>query len=260
MPESDLSIQIQSRDIDVLQSLFESRVMTSLHIAALHFGGKEPAAKKRIQKLKAAKLITDRKRQVNEPSVLFLARKAFAILEAKGILEKYPALGLASFEKRTQVADATIRHELEVLDVKTAICSAIKKAPNLAIDEFTTWPALNAFEATIQSERLQRIVKPDGFIQISQDDGEGKWGHSLFLELDRSSETQEILALKAACYAEHYRSGGFALRNGGTRTEFDKFPFRVLFVLKTAERRNNTAEKSLANQSSDPHPGTSFHT
>jgi hypothetical protein len=32
-----------------------------------------------------------------------------------------------------------------------------------------------------------------------------------------------------------------AERNGAPRSEFRDFPFRVLFVFKTAERRNNTA-------------------
>ena len=44
------------------------------------------------------------------------------------------------------------------------------------------------------------------------------------------------------CFGE-YRSGGFAVRNGAPRSDYKKFPFRVLMVFKTAERRNNTAER-----------------
>lgn len=71
--------------------------------------------------------------------------------------------------------------------------------------------------------------------------------HTFFLELDRSSETQEKLVARAGSYLDYYRSGGFAVRNGGTRADFKEYPFRVLMVFKTAERRNNTAERLLQN-------------
>ena len=65
--------------------------------------------------------------------------------------------------------------------------------------------------------------------------------------MDRSSEIQETLVAKAGCYLDYYRRGGFAVRNGATRDDYKKFPFRVLMVFKTAERRNNTAERLLQN-------------
>jgi len=48
-----------------------------------------------------------------------------------------------------------------------------------------------------------------------------------------------------ARYANYYRSGGFAARNGAPRSEFRDYPFRVLLVFKTGERRNNFAERIL---------------
>lgn len=50
---------------------------------------------------------------------------------------------------------------------------------------------------------------------------------------------------KADSYREFYKSGGFAARNGAARTDFKAYPFRVLMVFKSAERRNNTAERLL---------------
>jgi hypothetical protein len=44
---------------------------------------------------------------------------------------------------------------------------------------------------------------------------------------------------------QYYQSGGYAERSGASRTDFKKFPFRVLIVLESAARRNNLAE-SLA--------------
>jgi hypothetical protein len=91
-------------------------------------------------------------------------------------------------------------------------------------------------------------VKPDGFIRIHETDASGsKFEHAFFLELDRSSETQDKLVAKAVCYLDYYRRGGFAVRNRATRDDYKKFPFRVLMVFKSAERRNNTAERLLQN-------------
>src|SRR4051794_2923535 len=83
MPESVL---LQSRDFELLKGLFESRVLTLSHIASLHFEGRDEAAKKRVQKLKAGGFIGERPRRVNEPGILFLTRKGFTALESEGLL------------------------------------------------------------------------------------------------------------------------------------------------------------------------------
>ncbi len=57
---------------------------------------------------------------------------------------------------------------------------------------------------------------------------------------------QERLAAKAAGYVNHYKSGGFAHRLGHAREEYSAFPFRVLMVFKSEERRDNTARTLLA--------------
>src|SRR5205823_4480357 len=112
MPNPHTSpINIQDRDFALLGGLFESRVMTAAHIAALYFGGSKEAGKKRLQKLKSAGLIGERKRRVNEPAVLFLTRKGFSLLGNEGQLEDFPRLSATAFEKRADVSALTIRHE-----------------------------------------------------------------------------------------------------------------------------------------------------
>lgn len=69
------SLQLQDRDLALLRGLFECRVMTTDHATALYFDGKNEAAKKRLQKLKTAGLISERPRRAFEPSILFLTRK-----------------------------------------------------------------------------------------------------------------------------------------------------------------------------------------
>jgi hypothetical protein len=238
------STALQNRDFELLRGLFESRVMTAAHIAALYFDGKKEAAKKRLQKIKAEGLIGERKRRVNEPSVLSLTRKGHALLEKRELLSAFPKLAEAVFEKRASVSDLTLRHELEVMDVKAAFHSALKTSEIFTITEFSTWPRLHEFTARRGPGSEEVLVKPDGFIRIEEKEKDGGLSeHTFFLEVDRSSETQQTLVNRADCYLDYYKSGGFAARNGAARSDYKKFPFRVLIVLKNAERRNNTAER-----------------
>lgn len=243
-------ISLQDRDFALLRGLFECRVMTNDHATALYFDGKNEAAKKRLQKLKASGLISERPRRTFEPSILFLTRKGLMLLQEKGVLTKYPSFDLPVLERRTHVSDRTISHELEVMDVKTAFHAAMKTTGSFTIDEFSTWPLLNEFRAYRPGyDGAEAPVKPDGFIRIHEKAKDGSvWELTpFFLELDRSSEVQETLVIKAVCYRDYYRRGGFAVRNGATRDDFKKFPFLVLMVLQNAERRNNTALHLLQN-------------
>jgi hypothetical protein len=244
----DDSLQLQARDFVLLCGLFECRVMTAGHIAALYFDGKREYTKKRLQKLKASGFIRERRRQVNEPSILFLTQKAFKLLKNNGHLSEYPSLGTNSFEARTNVSGLTLRHELEIMDVKAAFHSAIKKTTKYSVVEFSTWPLLYQFETPHQGYGGDVLVKPDGFIRIHESEADGGLSeHTFFLEVDRSSEKQDTLITRAGCYVDYYKSGGFAARNGAPRTEFKDYPFRVLLILKNAERRNNTAERLVQN-------------
>jgi len=238
------TLQLQDRDHALLRGLFESRVMTLAHVATLYFDGKREYAKKRLQKLKAAGFIRERKRQVNEPSVLFLTGKAFVALKSRGDLSEYPQLALSALEKRANVSDKTLRHELEVMDVKAAFQAAIAKSDRFTIARFSTWPQLYEFKALHNGHGKEVVVKPDGFIRFHEkEDGAKGYFREFFLEVDRSTEVQGILVDRAGCYVDFYYSGGFAVRNGGHRSEFKQFAFRVLMVFKSAERRNNAAER-----------------
>ena len=238
---------LQARDLALLRGLFESRVMTAAHIAALFFDGRKEAAKKRLQRLKAAKLIGERKRRVSESSILFLTPPGIAVLKKEGVLAEYPQISAASLQKRAQVSDLTLRHELEVMDVKASFHSAIRKTGRFSIEEFSTWPLLYQFEAFRPGGgSAEVVVKPDGFIRMHEKETDGGLSeHTFFLEVDRSSEIQDALVSKARCYMDYFRSGGFAVRNGAPRSDYKEYPFRVLMVFKNAERRNNTAERLL---------------
>ena len=249
MNVANLSIDLQDRDTILLQGLFESRVMSSRHITALYFEDRAESAKKRLQKLKAAGLVNERPRRAHDPAVLFLTLKGFKLLTERGSLAHYPKISATSFEKRVHVSPLTIHHELDVMAAKTALAVAISKSQTFTIAEFSTWPVLSQFIANRPAApgvgRRAAQVKPDGFIRISEKAADGIFEHTFYLEIDRSTETLEILALKAACYIDFYKTGGLAVRNGHPRSAYKDFPFRVLMVFKTAERRNNLAEALL---------------
>jgi hypothetical protein len=88
-------------------------------------------------------------------------------------------------------------------------------------------------------------MRPDGFIQIELDQTNSRRTASFFVELDRSTETQQNLRGRASGYLNYYRSGGFAKRCGQPAEHFRHFPFRVLWIFRNAERRNNAAESFL---------------
>jgi hypothetical protein len=161
---------------------------------------------------------------------LFLTREGLNLLRGHGALAEYPSFGLPALEKRARVSDITLRHELEVMDVKAAFHTAMGKAEGFSIAEFSTWPLLYQFEA-VRHDHGEVVVKPDGFIRIHEKEANGGLSeHTFFLEVDRSSETLDTLASKASCYLDYYKSGGFAARNGATRSAYKDYPFRVLMV------------------------------
>jgi hypothetical protein len=242
------SIDLQKRDIALLRGLFECRIMTAEHVSSLYFDSKEPYTKKRLQKLKSAGFIGERKRRVNERAVLFLTRKAFSLLDRNGHLSGFPKLNATSFENRSIVSRMTIQHELEVMDVKAAFHKALGNDAKVSIREFSTWPVLNQFEIAHDGYSAPVPLKPDGYLQIHELEPAGPGDfYDCFLEIDRSSESQGRLVNKAVGYLNYYSSGEFAIRKGGTTADRDKFPFRVLMIFKTVERRNNTAEELLKN-------------
>ncbi len=204
-------------------------------------------------------MISERKRRVNEPSVC-LTRKSHALLTEQSAIADFPRLSTTAFEKRADVTQLTIRHELEVMDVKAAFYSALKISETFTIAEFSTWPQLHEFKANRPGSGNDVLVKPDGFIRIHEKEKDGGVSeHTFFLEVDRSTETQNTLVNRAGCYLDHYKSGGFAVAHGKPGSEYKEFPFRVLLVLKNAERRNNTAPSITRKQSANQNAGLSLH-
>lgn len=211
--------------------------------------GRLEAARKRMQKLKKAGLIRNRVQEYSEPAVMLLTKRGYEFLKHHGCLDGFPVITDSEFESRFRVSALTLRHELAVMDVKAVLVGALSHLPSVRIVQCTTWPRLLQFSVSRPLANgygsNEVTVKPDGFLCIQERDAEGVLEHNLFFEVDRGTESQRVFAEKAACYRAHYHRGGFAESRGGSRDDFEEYPFRVLGVFKTAERRNNAAERLL---------------
>jgi len=237
-------LSLQPRDLEILVTLFESRIATILHLAAFHFDGKIDAARKRLQALKKAGFVATRRRKAYEPALLSISKRGLQLLTAEGALQSYPAFSWPAIERRNAVSALTLAHELMTLDTKAAFVNAIRHSAKFSVASFTTWPLLSQFvchEPLPYGGTKETLIKPDGFFWLIEQEKGGPYDHSFFLEVDRSTETLETISRKCACYCDYYRSGGFAVKQGAARSDFNRHPFRVLLVCKSKERCNNIA-------------------
>lgn len=235
----DRKLILQARDIAILQSFFESRLMTIGQAAEILFDGRRASAQQRLWKLKSEGFLAELEREPSAPSVMHLSAKGLRLLKRQGILLDYPPKTLAALNRRARGSELTRGHELAVMEVKASIHRAARAAPAVTIEEFVTWPQLLKFEA------LGAETSPDGFFLVHDTHDGPQVVHSFYVEIDLGTEQLATLVLKAARYLDHYRSGGFASANGAARAAYRAHPFRVLFVLPNDERRNNTAEALL---------------
>jgi hypothetical protein len=249
-PLNPSSIQLQRRDLLALKDLFETRIATLRHISLLHFKGHDEACKKRVAKLKTAGFVDELPRRAYERSILRLTQKGFALLQQHGLLNDFPYFSSPQFIKRGRVSLSTLKHELLIMDFKAAFVSAIAKTAHLSLAEFTTMPAMIEFTVRRADSRgfasKDITVKPDGFVRVIENINGQKQDFYTFIEMDCSTEIHKVLSDRFAAYAEFYRSGGFAVRCGADRSEYRRYPFRVLLAVPTAERRNNCAMQLLA--------------
>jgi len=252
-PENCEGFELQSRDRSILRTLLDCRIMTIKQAASLHFGGSFEAAKKRLQKIQKAGFIGMRPRRVQDPAIYSLTRQGYMSLKEEGMLDPLLELGWTRMQERIKVSEFILKHELAVVDTKAALAPAIAKADKLDLVDFTLNPEKHAFhakEAILDSKKLvgfrSMVVKPDGFIHVRERQGENQpVDQYFFLEVDRGTMNLKRIVKKARQYSQFYRSGCFARELGFPSESRERHPFRVLFVVPSAERRNNIAEKLL---------------
>ncbi len=221
------------RDFAILRSVFESRVMTRAHLAAIHFAGHARMTKKRLQKLAADGLVGSRPRRPAEPTLHFLTKRGYDLLDQAGHLAGYPRFGYDRFRKRIDVSPLTLAHELAVMDVKAAFYNAARARPDVCIKQFCTWPILFRFRVR-SSDGAKPWVCPDGSIRL-RGVAAGSIEQHFYLEVDRGTESLPVLGRKATAYLDHSQIIG----------TIKPLPFRVLWVFRSAARRDHAADYFL---------------
>lgn len=249
---SSAGIVLQPRDYDFLACLLDSRLMTLKQIAALQFEGRIEAAKKRLQKLQFAGLLLQRERRPQESGIYHLSREGYRILKAARTSEIEKDVGWAAIYRRQRISEFMLGHELAVVDLKVAISAGLKQRPEFDLVEMSTLPdryKFRAIDALPESGGVRfrsLVVKPDGFLHVREKrENEEPMDHYIFIEVDRGTESIGRILRKLRLYRQFYRKGGFALRRGATREEFNRFPFRVLTSFHSARRRDNVVQQLM---------------
>jgi Replication-relaxation len=242
MPRLDSqNIVLQERDISLLADLLESRVLTLDHIRTLYFPGKNEMAKKRVQRLKGAGLISERSRRIGQPSVLHITWKGYIALREGCHVGGNAHLTAKTFARRMAVSDLTLTHELMIADVRTTFTIATRESGRFSLLAFDVWPRRYNFTVSNGYNRVN--VKPDGHLRFVEKRNDEEFQYDFFVEVDTGSETLDRVVEKCVNYREYHRSGGYAVFCGGKKDESKAYPFRVLLVCRSEARRNNLAAR-----------------
>lgn len=250
------NISLTDRDRRILRGLYESRLITLPQAADIYFDGKYEAAKKRFQKLEHARMLAKRPGwKQYDKAIYTLTPPAFRFLvnNHEEFLHDYPKVSEKTARKRAYVKESTVRHELSVMDVKSAMHHGIRSVPHCSIAEFITWPRLIEFETTHKSGRPYTVF-PDGFLRLQELDESNnpETEAYYFLEVDLSTEARSVLSTRVGGYLRYQERNGLAGRFGYDPSGEDTFYFRVLIVSKTEERRNCLADYILRNNVDTP--------
>lgn len=240
-------VDLSERDHALFFGLFEAGVMLRAQIAELYFAGSYEAANKRLQKLLKHGCI--RERSVGEregrylPLWIALAEPGFRALKREGLVDE--GFPWETIKRRLLRSSATLAHDLGVVDLWVAFVGAVRESGSHRIKHFSTWPYQFQFETMGLGASAPSLLLPDAFATIAYTDDPAlaPIESAIFFEWDRSTEGRKILRTKALSYDQYYRSGAFALRQGGSREAVEEYPFRTVFAVKNDERRNNLLEE-----------------
>lgn len=186
------AIVLQPRDWEVLRGLLEARVMCARHVAELYFPGRREMAKKRMQKLKAAGLVGEYRREPTEPAILRLMPAGLRLLESEGILGLYPPMPMDAHARRLRVSGSRMRHEIAVMDALTGAVREARAGRAHDAVGFCAWPDLIAIPG-------ETVRKPDAAVFVRTTAGRRQ---TIYIEADRSTESLAVILGKVCDYTE----------------------------------------------------------
>lgn len=236
-PFSGSRIIIQERDVALLLELQLSGFSTLKLLSNLYFGGRTEATRKRLAKLREGKYISAEVRNTLNERLFKLGKLGAEALKVRGMFN--------ARETRTasKLSDVMLIHELGILEIKAGICSSSTgKCVEPPKFELRT---NRRFLGVALLDRVQPSIIPDAYLEFFLNDAP-RSPKRFFIEYDRSTESLRVLTNKLTGYLEYYRSGEFARSLGKNPIDYKRYPFRVLLVVQSMERKNNIAARLIA--------------
>ena len=219
--------QLQDGDIELLHSVYELRIATIDHLAALS-GRSVRALWGRLHKLKERRYLTTIAR--------FMQKQVYALgSEAKPVLVEHGYAPRDFAERRlrhNELTEIGIRHSLFVAEIHARMMLLTRSGPIT----LTHWQEGSALWDSVVLRRDDPAIpiRPDAYFALQQADRpEGKNKFHIFLEADRSTMSHERMASKIAGYLAYYEHGAYR----------QKYPGMRAFIVATVTQTRARAEE-----------------
>jgi Replication-relaxation len=236
-----LAERLSERDIAILTSLRDFRLMTGAQLRRLHFPGDQLVTQSRKARAALARLVQLR-------VAVRLQRRVGGIRAgSEGHIYGLSGLGHAVLDLNA----ATPRRHRGVTQTKLAFQSHVLAVSELAvklheraraghchIEQLCAEPACWRWFSGLSGQR--RILKPDAFVRLGVDDCE----IAAFIEVDQDTESLPTITRKLGVYIDYWRSGQEQHTHG-------LFP-RVWWLVPD-HRRHEALSRTIRRLSTDVH-------
>jgi hypothetical protein len=203
--------ELQDSDIELLRCVYELRIATIDHLAALS-GRSVRALWGRLHKLKERRYLATVAR--------FMQKQVYAIgSEAKPVLVER-GYAPSDFEERrlrhNELTEIGIRHSLFIADIHTRVM-LLTRSGSIALARWQEGSIL--WDSVVPRRDEPAIpIRPDAYFILKHvDRPEGKNKFYIFLEADRSTMSHERMATKIAGYVAYYEQSGYRQKYPGMR-------------------------------------------
>ncbi|HXI40972.1 MAG TPA: replication-relaxation family protein [Bryobacteraceae bacterium] len=219
--------QLQDRDIDLLNHVFQLRIATIDHLSALS-GRSVRALWGRLLKLKERRYLASVAR--------FMQKQVYAIGSAgvPVLIEiGYAPRNLANQRLRHhELSEIGIRHSLFVTDIHARMLLLTRAGP-MALADWEEGPAL--WDSVVPRRSDSAIpIRPDAYFVLKHAERpEGRNRFHVFLEADRSTMSHERMASKIAGYVAYHEQ----------QRHTQKYPGMKSFLVATVTQTHGRAEE-----------------
>ena len=204
--------ELQDSDIDLLHFVYELRIATIDHLAALS-GRSVRALWGRLLKLKERRYLASVAR--------FMQKQVYAIgSEARLVLIEHGYAPRDFAQRRlrhNELTEIGIRHSLFVADIHTRVMLLTRGG----LITLAHWQEGSALWDSVVPRRDDPAVpvRPDAYFILKRADRpEGKNKFHIFLEADRSTMSHERMAAKIAGYLAYYEQEAYRKKYPGIRS------------------------------------------